>query len=151
MLQIFKNKNFFYKISENIMIIKKLILSISLVMLFLPAKAEWTHVGTSGSSVLDFYVDYKNITVEGNYVKSKRLVDYHKEQKTEKGEAYWSAISVYTFDCMKRLQQVERFRYTDRMGGGTRLENDLFKSEWESVVAGTPNDNYLMRACAFRG
>ena len=95
--------------------------------------------------------DYKNITVEGNYVKSKRLVDYHKEQKTEKGEAYWSAISVYTFDCMKRLQQVERFRYTDRMGGGTRLENDLFKSEWESVVAGTPNDNYLMRACAFRG
>ena len=33
-------------------------------------------------------VDYKNITVEGNYVKSKRLVDYHKEQKTEKGEVY---------------------------------------------------------------
>ena len=42
MLQIFKNKNFFYKISENIMIIKKLILSISLVMLFLPVKAGLT-------------------------------------------------------------------------------------------------------------
>jgi len=132
------------------MIIKKLILSISLVMLFLPAKAEWTHVGTSGSSVLDFYVDYKNITVEGNYVKSKRLVDYHKEQKTEKGEIYWSAISIYTFDCVKSLQQVERFRYTDRMGGGARLENDFFKSEWENVAAGTPNDNYFIRACAFR-
>jgi hypothetical protein len=37
------------------------------------------------------------------------------------------------------------------MGGGTRLENDFFKSEWENVIAGTPNDNYLMRACAFRG
>ncbi len=120
-------------------------------MLVLPAKAEWTHVGTSGSSTLDFYVDYKNIAVEGNYVKSKRLVDYHKEQKTEKGEVYWSAISIYTFDCMKRLQQVERFRYTDRMGGGARLENDFFKSEWENVIAGTPNDNYLMRACAVRG
>ena len=151
MLRIFRNKNFFYKISENIMIRKKIILSISLVMLFLPVKAEWTHVGTSGSSTLDFYVDYKNISVEGNYVKSKRLVDYHKEQKTEKGEVYWSTIAVYTFDCMKRLQQVERFRYTDRMGGGARLENDFFKSEWENVVAGTPNDNYLMRACAFRG
>ena len=79
MLRIFRNKNFFYKISENIMIRKKIILSISLVMLFLPVKAEWTHVGTSGSSTLDFYVDYKNISVEGNYVKSKRLVDYHKE------------------------------------------------------------------------
>ncbi|MFM8464437.1 MAG: surface-adhesin E family protein, partial [Burkholderiaceae bacterium] len=82
------------------MIIKKITLLISLMMLFLPAKAEWTHVGTSGSSVLDFYVDYKNIAVEGNYVKSKRLVDYHKEQKTEKGEVYWSAITIYTFDCM---------------------------------------------------
>jgi hypothetical protein len=140
----------FYKILGIIMIIKKITLSISLAMLLLPAKAEWTHVGTSGSSVLDFYVDYKNITVEGNYVKSKRLVDYHKEQKTEKGEIYWSAISIYTFDCVKRLQQVERFRYTDRMGGGARLENDFFKSEWENVAAGTPNDNYFIRACAFR-
>jgi hypothetical protein len=42
MLQILKNKNFFYKILENIMIIKKLILSISLVMLFLPVKAGLT-------------------------------------------------------------------------------------------------------------
>lgn len=133
------------------MIIKKITLSISLMMLFLPAKAEWTHVGTSGSSVLDFYVDYKNIAVEGNYVKSKRLVDYHKEQRTEKGEVYWSAITIYTFDCIKKLQQVERFRYADRMGGGARLDNDFFKSEWENVVSGTPNDNYLMRACAFRG
>jgi len=51
MLKILKNKNSFYKISEKIMIIKKITLSISLAMLLLPAKAEWTHIGTSGLSL----------------------------------------------------------------------------------------------------
>ena len=132
------------------MIIKKITLLISLMMLFLPVKAEWTHIGNSGSSVFDFYIDFKNVGVDGNYVISKRLVDYHKEQKTEKGEIYWSSIAVYTFDCVKKLQQVERFLYTERMGSGARLEENFFKSDWENVVSGTPNDIYMMRACAFR-
>lgn len=131
-------------------IIKTYLFAISLVTLSTSSNAEWTHIGTSGSSVFDFYVDFKDITVEGNYVKSKRLVDYHKEQKTEKGEIYWSAISIFTYDCIKKLQQVERFLYSDRMGGGMRLEANFFKSDWENVVAGTPNDNYMIRACAFR-
>ena len=133
------------------MIKKKLALSIVLTVLFLPAKAEWTHIGNSGSSVFDFYIDFKNFDVNGNYVKSKRLVDYHKEQKTEKGEIYWSSISIYTFDCVKKLQQVERFLYAERMGGGAHLKENFFKSEWEKVVSGTPNDTYMMKACALRG
>ena len=71
-----------------------------------------------------------------------------KEQKTEKGEIYWSSISIFTYDCIKKLQQVERVRYTGRMGEGKRLEDDFFKSDWEKVAAGTPNDNYMVRACA---
>ena len=130
------------------MIKQKLALSIVLAVLFLPAKAEWTHIGNSGSSVFDFYIDFKNFDVDGNYVTSKRLVDYHREQKTEKGEVYWSSISIYTYDCVKKLQQVERFRYKGRMGDGGRIENDFFKSDWENVVAGTPNNNYMVRACA---
>jgi hypothetical protein len=34
------------------------------------------------------------------------------------------------------------------MGEGKRLEDDFFKSDWEKVAAGTPNDNYMVRACA---
>jgi hypothetical protein len=133
------------------MIKKKITLLIALMALFLTAQAEWTHIGNSGSSVFDFYIDFKNVDANGNYVTSKRLVDYHKEQKTEKGEIYWSSISIYTFDCVKKLQQVERFLYAERMGSGARLEGNFFKSEWEKVVSGTPNDTYMMRACAFRG
>ncbi len=128
------------------MIAKKILLAIYLVTLSFSSSAEWTLTATSG--ILDAYVDFTDVVVEGNFAKSKRLVDYRKEQKTEKGKVYWSSISIFTYDCIKRLQQVERVRYKDRMGEGALIEDDFFKSGWENVVAGTPNNNYMVRACA---
>jgi hypothetical protein len=127
-------------------IVKKILLVFSLLIISALSNAEWTLTATSG--VLDAYVDFKDVILEGNYAKSKRLVDYRKEQKTEKGEIYWSSISIFTYDCIKKLQQVERVRFTGRMGGGVPLDEAVFTSEWEKVVAGTPNDNYMVRACA---
>ena len=127
-------------------IVKKILLVFSLLTISALSNAEWTLTATSG--VLDAYVDFKDVILEGNYAKSKRLVDYRKEQKTEKGEIYWSSISIFTYDCIKKLQQVERVRFTGRMGGGVPLDEAVFTSEWEKVVAGTPNDNYMARACA---
>ena len=127
-------------------IVKKILLVFSLLIISALSNAEWTLTATSG--VLDAYVDFKDVILEGNYAKSKRLVDYRKEQKTEKGEIYWSSISIFTYDCIKKLQQVERVRVTGRMGGGVPLDEAVFTSEWEKVVAGTPNDNYMVRACA---
>ena len=127
-------------------IVKKILLVFSLLIISALSNAEWTLTATSG--VLDAYVDFKDVILEGNYAKSKRLVDYRKEQKTEKGEIYWSSISIFTYDCMKKLQQVERVRFTGRMGGGVPIDEAVFTSEWEKVVAGTPNDNYMVRACA---
>lgn len=124
---------------------KKSLLLLSLLALSPLSNAEWTLTATSG--VLDAYVDFKDVVLDGNFAKSKRLVDYRKEQKSEKGEIYWSSISIFTYDCTKKLQQVERFRYTGLVGGGERLQDDFFKSDWEKVVAGTPNDNYMVRAC----
>jgi hypothetical protein len=127
-------------------IVKKILLVFSLLTISALSNAEWTLTATSG--VLDAYVDFKDVILEGNYAKSKRLVNYRKEQKTEKGEIYWSSISIFTYDCIKKLQQVERVRFTGRMGGGVPLDEAVFTSEWEKVVAGTPNDNYMVRACA---
>ena len=127
-------------------IVKKILLVFSLLTISALSNAEWTLTATSG--VLDAYVDFKDVVLEGNYAKSKRLVDYRKEQKTEKGEIYWSSISIFTYYCIKKLQQVERVRFTGRMGGGVPLDEAVFTSEWEKVVAGTPNDNYMVRACA---
>ena len=127
-------------------IVKKILLVFSLLAISALSHAEWTLTATSG--VLDAYVDFKEVVLEGNYAKSKRLVDYRKEQKTEKGEIYWSSISIFTYDCIKKLQQVERVRFTDRLGGGVPLYEAVFTSEWEKVVAGTPNDNYMVRACS---
>jgi hypothetical protein len=47
------------------------------MMLSASSHAEWTLTATSG--VLDAYVDFKDVVLEGNYAKSKRLVDYRKE------------------------------------------------------------------------
>ena len=127
-------------------IVKKILLVFSLLIISALSNAEWTLTATSG--VLDAYVDFKDVILEGNYAKSKRLVDYRKEQKTEKGDGYWSSISIFTYDCIKKLQQVERVRFTGRMGGGVPLDEAVFTSEWEKVVVGTPNDNYMVRACA---
>ena len=127
-------------------IVKKILLVFSLLIISALSNAEWTLTATSG--VLDAYVDFKDVILEGNYAKSKRLVDYRKEQKTEKGEIYWSSISIFTYDCIKKLQQVERVRFTGRMGGGVPIDEAVFTSEWEKVVVGTPNDNYMVRACA---
>lgn len=127
-------------------IVKKILLVFSLLAISVSSHAAWTLTATSG--VLDAYVDFKEVVLEGNYAKSKRLVDYRKEQVTEKGEIYWSSISIFTYDCVKKLQQVERVRFTGRMGGGAPIEEAVFTSEWEKVVAGTPNDNYMVRACA---
>ena len=127
-------------------IVKKILLVFSLLTISALSNAEWTLTATSG--VLDAYVDFKDVILEGNYAKSKRLVDYRKEQKTEKGEIYWSSISIFTYDCIKKLQQVDRVRFTGRMGGGMPIDESVFTSEWEKVVAGTPNDNYMVRACA---
>lgn len=125
---------------------KKLLFAFFLFGLSASSHAEWTLTATSG--ILDAYVDFKDVVVEGNYAKSKRLIDYRKEHRTEKGEVYWSMISIFTYDCAKKLQQVEQFRYTGRMATGARIEENFFKSGWENVVAGTPNDNYMVRACA---
>ena len=127
-------------------IVKKILLVFSLLTISALSNAEWTLTATSG--VLDAYVDFKDVILEGNYAKSKRLVDYRKEQKTEKGEIYWSSISIFTYDCIKKLQQVDRVRFTGRMGGGVPIDEAVFTSEWEKVVVGTPNDNYMVRACA---
>ena len=127
-------------------IVKKILLVFSLLTISALSNAEWTLTATSG--VLDAYVDFKDVILEGNYAKSKRLVDYRKEQKTEKGEIYWSSISIFTYDCIKKLQQDERVRFTGRMGGGVPIDEAVFTSEWEKVVVGTPNDNYMVRACA---
>ena len=127
-------------------IVKKILLVFSLLIISALSNAEWTLTATSG--VLDAYVDFKDVILEGNYAKSKRLVDYRKEQKTEKGEIYWSSISIFTYDCIKKLQQVDRVRFTGRMGSGMPIDESVFTSEWEKVVAGTPNDNYMARACA---
>jgi hypothetical protein len=127
-------------------IVKKILLVFSLLTISALSNAEWTLTATSG--VLDAYVDFKDVILEGNYAKSKRLVDYRKEQKTEKGEIYWSSISIFTYDCIKKLQQVDRVRFTGRMGSGMPIDESVFTSEWEKVVAGTPNDNYMARACA---
>ena len=85
-------------------IIKKVLFGIAPMMLFTSSNAEWTLTATSG--VLDAYVDFKDVVLEGNYAKSKRLVDYRKEQNTEKGDSYWSSISIFTYDCIKKLPQV---------------------------------------------
>jgi hypothetical protein len=127
-------------------ILKKILSVFCLLTISALSHAEWTLTATSG--VLDAYVDFKDVILEGNYAKSKRLVDYRKEQKTEKGEIYWSSISIFTYDCIKKLQQVERVRFTGRMGGGVPIDEAVFTSEWEKVVVGTPNDNYMVRACA---
>ena len=127
-------------------IVKKILLVFSLLIISALSNAEWTLTATSG--VLDAYVDFKDVVLEGNYAKSKRLVDYRKEQKTEKGDGYWSSISIFTYDCIKKLQQVDRVRFTGRMGSGMPIDESVFTSEWEKVVAGTPNDNYMARACA---
>jgi hypothetical protein len=125
---------------------KKILFVFSLLKISALSHAEWTLTATSG--VLDAYVDFKDVILEGNYAKSKRLVDYRKEQITEKGEIYWSSTSIFTYDCIKKIQQVERVRFTERMGGGVPIKESVFTSEWEKVVAGTPNDNYMVRACS---
>ena len=127
-------------------IVKKILFVFSLLTISALSHAEWTLTATSG--VLDAYVDFKDVILEGNYAKSKRLVDYQKEQITEKGEIYWSSTSIFTYDCIKKIQQVERVRFTERMGGGVPIKESVFTSEWEKVVAGTPNDNYMVRACS---
>jgi hypothetical protein len=104
----------------------------------------WHHlqpaVGRFCATLLQALVKNCEIT-EGNYAKSKRLVDYRKEQRTEKGEIYRSSISIFIFDCIKKLQQVERVRFTGRIGSGAPIEEKVFTSAWENEVAGTPNDS----------
>jgi len=126
--------------------LKKLALVFSLIALSGESNADWTLEASSG--LLDSYVDFKDIVIDREFAKSKRMTDYHKEQKSETGMIYWSIISIVTYDCVKRLQQVEQFRYAGRMGSGARLEGDFFKSDWEKVAAGTFNDNYMVRVCS---
>jgi len=126
--------------------LKKLASVFFLVVLSAESNADWTLEATSG--LLDSYVDFKDVVIDGGFAKSKRMTNYHKEQKSEMGMVYWSIISIVTYDCVKRLQRVEQSRYAGRMGSGARLENDFFTSDWEKVAAGTFNDNYMVRACS---
>ena len=63
-------------------IVKKILLVFSLLTISALSNAEWTLTATSG--VLDAYVDFKDVILEGNYAKSKRLVDYRKEKKQKR-------------------------------------------------------------------
>lgn len=57
--------------------LKKLILVFSLISLSAESNADWTLEATSG--LLDLYVDFKDIVLDEEFVKSKRMTNYHKD------------------------------------------------------------------------
>lgn len=124
---------------------KKLILTSALTLLSPLSHADWTIVATTG--IQDYYIDFKNVVIEGDFAKSMRLSDYYKEHRTNDGRIYWSTIAIYTYDCKKKMQKVELVNYSERMGAGDRLDQDQFVSDWEVVAGSTFNENYMIRAC----
>ena len=110
---------------------KKLLLTMLMLMVTTTASAEWTISGFSDSFIQ--YVDRATIRRNGNFVKMWNLRDYMAMQ-TIADVSYFSSKRQLEYDCKEeRSRRLAVSFFSGRMGNGNVVLNDNEPDKWGPI------------------
>ena len=115
------------------------------------AMAQWTGIGDGRDFPVTYYLDFKTIQKQGQYVNVMELMDFDTPQKF-KGAAweYLSSVLRIEFDCNERQSRILSFHmYTGKMGTKDMVYSASFPAaSWEPVPPGSVTKELWNSACA---
>ena len=120
----------------------RLVITLLLLIVSAPVRAEWVDLGTSPSAT--WYIDRATIRKETHLRKAWVLNDL----KQRAPDGHLSRRGFYEFDCKDgRMRVLTMYSYSGQMaqGKGLKYENS---DVWVHVAPGTANGTLLGYACA---
>ncbi len=113
---------------------KKLLITLTLLLMSTDTIAEWTKVGESeNKGGYTVYADLDSIRKAGNRVKMWTLFDYQIEQKTA-GVIYLSKTVRREFDCKGEHTRILAFKlFSWNMEQGKRMRTYNQPQKWEEL------------------
>lgn len=113
-----------------------------LLLLSLPASAEWTYV--DGGDGYERYLDLESVNREGRRVRVWEIDDNERPDKT----GVTSLRSRTEYDCMTHMYRITHLSgHTSHMTQGQVIFSEAIDGDWEPVAPGTLGDASLQMVC----
>ncbi len=144
------NKNMLIKNKtkmESNQMMKKLILTLFIMLSAMPLWADWKGAVSSNSGD-EYYIDFDRIREKGGYVYYWNLIDLK-----EKDDDYaFSYIEYNQGDCGDfRVKTLSRTAYAGKMGGGEPLFSYDNIWNWSYAIPNSVGEGLLEKACKHVG
>jgi hypothetical protein len=125
---------------------KKLLLSLILIVVSSSSTAEWIPVG--GNDKFSIYSDPATIIKSGSRVKMLRLTDFKVAQRIDI-KYYLSTKRQDEYDCVKEQYRIIYVNaYTENMGGGNVVMKVVNKpDDWRLIPPGSQGEAVWKFAC----
>ena len=125
---------------------KKLFLTLMLVIVSSSAMAEWILVG--GNDKFTLYSDPASISKSDNTVKMLRLTDFRTAQRID-SKYYLSTLRQDEYDCVKEQHRIIYANaYTESMGEGNVVMKVVNKpDDWKLIPPGSQGEAVWKFAC----
>ncbi|MCH9639323.1 MAG: hypothetical protein K0U40_07500 [Betaproteobacteria bacterium] len=127
---------------------KKLLITLTLILMSTNTMAEWTEMGKSDEA--GGYIAYADLTTirkAGNRVKMWTLIDYKNEQKAS-GVNFSSKSIRRDYDCQGRHMRILAFKlFSWNMEKGRLVRSYNQPQEWEEVEAESMGETEWKVAC----
>ena len=124
---------------------KRLMISLSLLMAATPVFAGWTLLQETHEGILYIDRDGAEKTASGWRVDSSQ--DFHKQQVRD-GKEYLSAKSRYELDCnAKKVRTLGVELFAENMAGGEAVHAEKNAGDWSVPQKGSPAEQIFNSLC----
>jgi hypothetical protein len=119
-----------------------------LLLISMPAWAEWTLVGGADGAKFSTYADFATIRQRSSMAEMWTLVDFKNAQRAPYGPEYLSLKVQQEFDCGKNRSRVLFSEsHTGQMGEEDVVSTHAGPDEWEVVAASSIAEELWKVAC----
>lgn len=119
-----------------------------LLLISMPAWAQWTLVGGADGAKFSTYADFATIRKRSGMAEMWTLVDFRNAQRAPYGPEYLSMKAQSEYDCDKSRRRVLFSEmYTGQMGEGDVVSTHADPAEWERVLPASLPEELWKVAC----
>ena len=119
-----------------------------LLLISMPAWAQWTLVGGADGAKFSTYADFATIRKRSGTAEMWTLVDFKNAQRAPYGPEYLSVKAQQEYDCDKsRRRLLLSEMYTGQMAEGDVVSTHAGPDEWEPVLPASLPEELWKVAC----
>jgi hypothetical protein len=113
---------------------KRIILSLMVVLFSSSVAAEWTLVRNDGEQDVEIFVNKESIKKDGNLVTIWTLIDY-KSPRSVGGKKQLSTKSLDEYDCQnEQYRTLNLYWYSDNKGEGKIVYSELVPGRMQPII-----------------